>query len=51
MHATGPVAQMIRQRFRLATRRLGYPDDRGRDMPTHLFRRPLRTHPQLSLDI
>jgi DNA repair photolyase len=51
MHATGPVAQMIRQRFRLATHRLGYPDDRGRDMPTHLFRRPLRTHPQLSLDI
>ena len=51
MHATGPVAQMIRQRFRLATRRLGYPEDRGRSMATHLFRRPLRTHPQLSLDL
>jgi DNA repair photolyase len=51
MHATGPVAQMIRQRFRLAARRLGYPEDRGRSMPTHLFRRPLRTHPQLSLDL
>src|SRR5688500_16599178 len=28
MHATGPVAQMIRQRFALATRRLGFPDER-----------------------
>jgi DNA repair photolyase len=51
MHATGPVAQMIRQRFRLALRRLGFPEDRGRSLPTHLFRPPLRTHPQLSLDL
>jgi DNA repair photolyase len=51
MHAGGPVAQMIRQRFHLALRRLGFPEDRGHSMPTHLFRPPLRTHPQLSFDL
>jgi DNA repair photolyase len=51
MHATGAVAQMIRQRFRLALRRLGYPEDRGGSLPTHLFQRPIRTHPQMSLDL
>jgi len=54
MHATGPVAQLIRQRFQLASRRLGFPQERnGRDfsLPTNLFRPPLRTHPQLSLDL
>ncbi len=53
MHATGPVAQLIRQRFQLASKRLGYPQERnGRDfsLTTNLFRPPLRTHPQLSLD-
>jgi DNA repair photolyase len=51
MHATGPVAQMIRQRFRLASRRLGFPEDRSRSLHTHLFRPPLRNDPQLSLDL
>jgi DNA repair photolyase len=51
MHATGPVAQLIRQRFQLATRRLGFPADRKNSLPTNLFRPPLRTHPQLSLDL
>jgi DNA repair photolyase len=54
MHATGPVAQLIRQRFQLASRRLGYPQEpKGRQisLPTNLFRPPLRTHPQLSLDL
>jgi DNA repair photolyase len=51
MHATGPVAQMIRQRFALATRRLGFPDERHFSLPTNLFRPPIRTHPQLSLDL
>jgi hypothetical protein len=51
MHATGPVAQMIRQRFRLAARRLGFPEDRSRPLQTHLFRPPLRNDPQLSLDL
>jgi DNA repair photolyase len=51
MHATGPVAQLIRQRFQLACRRLGFPPDRQNALPTNLFRPPLRTHPQLSLDL
>jgi DNA repair photolyase len=54
MHAEGPVAQLLRQRFQLASKRLGYPQEpRGRDfsLPTNLFRPPLRTHPQLSLDL
>jgi DNA repair photolyase len=55
MHATGPVAQLIRQRFALASRRLGFPDNRqkGRQisLPTNLFCPPIRTHPQLSLDL
>jgi DNA repair photolyase len=49
MHATGPVAQLIRQRFQLATRRLGFPPNRQNSLPTNLFQPPLRTHPQLSL--
>jgi DNA repair photolyase len=51
MHATGPVAQLIRQRFQLACRRLGFPADRQIALPTNLFRPFLRTHPQLSLDL
>jgi hypothetical protein len=51
MHATGPVAQLIRQRFRLASRRLGFPEERQYQLPTHLFRTPQRTTPQLSFDL
>jgi DNA repair photolyase len=51
MKAVGPVAQLIRQRFKLACRRLGFPEGHGRALPTNLFRRPGRTHPQLSLDL
>jgi DNA repair photolyase len=54
MHATGPIAQLIRQRFQLACRRLGFPQEtHGRQisLPTNLFRPPLRNHPQLSLDL
>ena len=54
MHATGPVAQLIRQRFQLACRRLGFPQEpRGPQisLATNLFQPPLRTHPQLSLDL
>jgi DNA repair photolyase len=50
MHATGAMAALIRQRFALARRRLGYNADRTLDMPTHLFRPVPRTNPQLSLD-
>ena len=51
MHATGPVAQLIRQRFQLASRRLGFPAERSFDLPTNLFRPPLRNDRQLSLDL
>jgi hypothetical protein len=51
MHALGPVAQLIRQRFRLACRKLGFPEDRDASLPTHLFCPPRRTPPQLSLDL
>jgi DNA repair photolyase len=51
MHATGPVAELIRQRFQLASRRLGFAPDRRVDLPVNLFRPPGRTHPQLSLDL
>jgi len=50
MHAVGPVAQLIRQRFKLASRRLGFPEERQFSLPTNLFRPPARTHPQLNLD-
>ena len=50
MHATGPVAQLIRQRFQLASRRLGYPAERETSLPTNLFQPPLRTHRQLDLE-
>jgi DNA repair photolyase len=51
MHALGPVAQLIRQRFRLASRRLGFPEERQYELPTHLFRPPSRRTPQLTLDL
>ena len=51
MHATGPVAQLIRQRFQLACRRLGFPLDRRYELPTHLFKPPGRTHEQLIADL
>ncbi len=50
MHALGPVAQLIRQRFKLASRRLGFPEERQFSLPTNLFRPPAGTHPQLNLD-
>jgi DNA repair photolyase len=51
MHATGPVAQLIRQRFQLALRRLGFPPERKYSLPTNLFQPPVRTHPQLNLEL
>ena len=51
MHATGPVAQLIRQRFQLASRRLGFPEGRDGDLPTNLFRPPPRNDRQLALDL
>jgi len=51
MHATGPVAQLIRQRFQLASRRFGLATKRISVLPTKLFRPPARTHQQLSLEL
>ena len=51
MHATGPVAELIRQRFQLASRRLGFPSERKFSLPTNLFQPPVRTHPQLNLEL
>jgi len=51
MHATGPVAQLIRQRFQLASRRLGFPAERSFDLPTNLYQPPLRNDRQLALDL
>jgi hypothetical protein len=51
MKATGPFAELMRQRFRLATRRLGYTANSRLDMPTHLFSPPRRTHPQMTLEL
>jgi len=51
MHALGPVAQLIRQRFQLASKRLGFSDDRRTHLQTKLFRPPGHAHAQLSLDL
>jgi DNA repair photolyase len=53
MHATGPVAQLIRQRFELASRRLGFPAERSNDLSKNLFLPPRRTvhDRQLTLDL
>ena len=49
MHATGPVAELIRQRFQLACRRLGFPRRARFRACRRIFSSlPLRTHPQLS---
>jgi DNA repair photolyase len=51
MHAKGPVAELIRQRFQLACRRLEFPAERKFALATNLFQPPGRTHQQLSLDL
>jgi DNA repair photolyase len=51
MKAIGPFAELMRQRFRLACRRLGYAAHQKPDMPTNLFSPPRRTHPQMGLDL
>jgi DNA repair photolyase len=50
MKAVGPFAELMRQRFRLARRRLGYDAGRNTDLPTNLFSPPRRTHPQMGLE-
>src|ERR1044071_7087787 len=50
MHATGPVAELIRQRFQLALRRLGFPPERKYSLLTNLFQPPVRTPPPLNMN-
>jgi DNA repair photolyase len=52
MQGTGPYADLLRARFELASRKLGFDAGRTRhDLATHLFRPPRSTPPQLSLDL
>lgn len=51
MRGTGPFADLLRTRFELAARRLGFDSAASRhDLTTDLFRPPVRSTPQLSLD-
>jgi DNA repair photolyase len=51
MRGTGAYAELLRTRFELAARKLGFDASRNRHaLATHLFRPPRRTTPQLSLD-
>jgi len=52
MRGTGPYAELLRARFELASRKLGFECGRARhELPTHLFRPPRPPTPQLSLDL
>jgi DNA repair photolyase len=52
MRGTGPYAELLRKRFDLASRRLGFDASRLRhDLATHLFVPPRPATSQLSLDI
>jgi DNA repair photolyase len=49
MRGTGPYADLLRTRFELATRKLGFGPASGRhDLATDLFRPPIQATPQLS---
>ena len=51
MRGTGAYADLLRTRFELARRKLGFDDSRERhDLPTHLFRPPTASA-QLTLDL
>ena len=50
MRGTGPYAELLRIRFELAARRLGFDSsDTRHELATHLFRPPVPATPQLSL--
>jgi DNA repair photolyase len=52
MRGTGPYAQLLRARFELASRKLGFESGRVRhELNTHLFRPPRPPTPQLSFDL
>jgi len=50
MRGTGPYADLLRKRFELAARKLGFDGEHDRhQLPTHLFVTPSAAEPQLSL--
>ncbi len=50
MRGTGPYAELLRMRFELAARKLGFDSASARqDLATDLFRPPVPESPQLSL--
>jgi len=52
MRGTGPYAELLRARFALASRKLGFESGRVRhELSTHLFRAPRPPTPQLSFDL
>jgi DNA repair photolyase len=51
MHGTGAVAELLRQRFRLACRKLGLEAARGLNLRTDLFTPPGASEGQLSLGL
>ena len=51
LRGTGPYAELLNSRFRLASRRLGFDFERSRHhLATNLFKPPRRATPQLALD-
>ena len=52
MRGTGPIAELLRARFKVACKKLGL-NSGGREVPdrTHLFRRPVVAGGQFSLDL
>lgn len=48
---TGPLSELLRNRFHVACRRLGLATRRGAPLDVSLFRPPGRQTPQLSLDL
>lgn len=52
MRGTGPMAQLIRNRFRIACKRLNLNNQkRDAEQPTHLFQPPRKPGPQLQLGL
>jgi hypothetical protein len=49
MRGSGPIAELLAQRFRLASRKLGLAEKRSTPLRTDLFAPPPRTGDQLRL--
>ncbi len=50
MRGTGPIAELLRNRFKIACKRLDLNSGRRElTQPTHLFRPPLKEGPQMQL--